>query len=208
MRIAGVRRGRAAFVAVCLVLVAEHGRAIDYEPITLACLIANADAAVVATLPRQPDGVRYSVHVQRSLSGEPLTRSVTVIEPAPWRGMPPQFVDREALLFLKRADGRTWQVIGPSGEGRIGLSADVADVRAINLPISGQYASVYSREELVDAIAAAGECFAFRAKGESVRPIARCDKRALDRAAAASLLHAGLIRQLQEAPAEGLPCRL
>jgi hypothetical protein len=204
---AGNRAGAVAVAACCLLLAAQRSDAVDYEPISLACLIANADAVIVATLPKKITGQRYTVKKRRLLSGELGTTSVEVIEPAPWRGTTPQFAGREALLFLKRGKDRTWQVIGPSGDGRIALSAEEADVRGIHLPTPGQDAPVYPREDLIDAIAAAGQCYTFEAQPKSVRPIARCDEKTLQGAIARSPLHAGLIRQLRDAHAQGLPCR-
>ena len=91
---------QAAALAACLWLAGQgKAGAVDYAPIPLACLLANSDAVAVVSLPAEAQGERYRVRVTRVLHGALKPGDLDVVEPAPWRGTPPRFETREALLF-------------------------------------------------------------------------------------------------------------
>lgn len=184
----------ASLLAAGWILVGNGAKAMDYEPFGLECLLMASDAVVVANLPEGVQGETYRMQVTRSVRGDLPNGDLEIAEPAQFRGTPPEFASREALFFLKQVGDR-WEVLGPSGEGRVQLYARDADVTAIRLPVSGS-TTRYPREELLSAIQEASSCFLFQRTVQGVEPVSRCDPAHLDLARKSSGLHEGLIRTL------------
>lgn len=204
---------QALLAGACWIFSSPVG-ALDYDPIPLECLAARADAIVRVHLPDKPTQP-YRVDVVETLAGDEFRSSDPVFEPATWRGSAPLFFTREVLLFMRRnPDDRRWEVIGPSGEGRVQLDQRYAYGAGVGLP-GASWVDVTSeqrtlrvqrveRRELVGAVSAMRRCFTFRQSGSRLVPLARCDATELDRLQRDSALLAFLIPRLRQP--QGLHC--
>lgn len=190
------RGGLVALVATSLFLLGHGAPAIDYEPFGLECLLMASDAVVIADVPQETSGSVYDVNVTGSIRGGLASGKLQISEPAKFRGTPPDFTSNEALLFLKQVNGDRWEVLGPSGEGRVQLSPSEADVTAIRLPVSTT-STRYPRAELLAALRKASCCFMFERTTQGVNAIRRCDPSFRENAAGSDLTTA-LLRVLQD----------
>ncbi len=182
-------------------------RAIDYETIPLACLVVRADTIAVAHLPDRTSSYAYEVSISQVLKGDVPVGPLQVDEPTRWQGETPQFKTREALLFLKRKPNEVWEVWGPSGEGRIPLDLNLANVSAISLPLPGA-TDTYPRELLLDAVRNAARCFTFEASDRLIFPKSRWETAQMEQAMARSDLQRTLFQSLLDARQLGLRCPL
>jgi len=198
-----------ATVAACCLLITIRAQALDYTPISLECMLATADAIVVAKLPTSTESSDYSVQVTAILHGDDLLPGVLQVkESAPWRGTAPRFTSTEALFFLQHTKAGQWEVSGPSGEGRVPLEEQHVDLTAISLPLP-ETNNRYSRDLLLDALEMASHCFSFQRHDKTVMPTNHCRITEQEKIMTRSALHRSLFERLNNAAEQGgLNCSL
>lgn len=188
-------------------------RAIDYPPLRLECMLATSDAIVQAQLPDQP-GWQFRATLKDVIAGVLPGKELLVHEPATWRATPPVFLTKEALLFLRRhPNDERWEVVGPSGEGRVALDGQYAYFAGIAIPGAewGTYelnrARVktlrYPQAELTSALRDVSRCYRWERRGRLTMPVSRCAASQLKALRARSPLHGVLFGGLHTATKQG-----
>ncbi len=202
-----LQSAQVAILVACALCSAPPAYAVDYEPIPLECMVGSTDSVVVARLPSRTAADSYRVKVTDVVTGDAPKGELLVVEPARWRGTPPEFPTAQALLFLKRNAQTRWEVLGPSGEGRLALDARSANTTGLQLPLANA-SSRPDRAQLIDALRASGQCFQFRREAKRVSVTSRCEAAQVQKMMARSELHRALLQRLTDATRSGLACVL
>lgn len=207
---------QALLVTVCwLFLWVAPIQALDYEPIPLVCLLARADSIVLASFPIHTNGDRYQVTIQEIFSGQEILSkdvmlSLLVKDPAVWGNTQPMAQSSSALLFLRTESSKQARILGPSGEGRITLIGETADLHGISVPDATHSLESYPRLALLAAVRAAIHCYLFEATGKKIKAIRRCSKTELTQAEMQTdsmwNLQHQLLKQLQALQTQPMLC--
>jgi hypothetical protein len=104
---------------------------VDYEPISLVCLIGSADTVAVGRVTRDRAG-KYWVLVEQMIAGAKASgrRRLDIAE---WQG-PTSRSPGRALLFLRTGRGKAVEVLGPSLEGWLPIQGERLRIEGVVLP--------------------------------------------------------------------------
>jgi hypothetical protein len=182
-------------------------------------MAAAAEAIAVVQVEKGSARQPYRATVREVMGGELAARLIEVYEPAPWRGPFPAFATTEALLFLVRnpRSGR-WEVIGPSGEGRVTLDVEFAYFTGIDVPgaTPGRYTvngteyngARYPRTTLTAALGDLNRCYRWERNEKGYTPVAQCGADSIASLRTKSPLHDYLFERVPEPEQGAIDCGL
>lgn len=137
---------------------------VDYEPISLECLIGAADTIAVGRVTQDRLGKLW-VAIEETLAGKKMSGRLR-LRVSPWQG-PPARPPGRALLFLRRTQEPSVEVLGPSAEGWLPIERSRVRIDGVVMP-GRQHEPLIGPEQrhelapLLSALRWTGKCVRWR----------------------------------------------
>lgn len=139
----------------------QPATSVDYEPISLECLIGAADTIAVGQVTQDRVG-KFWLTVEETVAGKRISGRLR-LRVSPWQG-PPERSPGRALLFLRRTKEPTVDVLGPSAEGWLPIEGTRVRIEGVVTP-GPPTRSLGLRQELTPLLSAlrwTGKCIRWR----------------------------------------------
>jgi hypothetical protein len=190
--------------ALTTFLLTWSARPVDYEPISLDCLIGAADTITLGRVSRDRAG-KYWLTVDETVTGEKIGGRLRLLI-SPWQGPPARSPGR-ALLFLRRSQEGNFEVLGPSAEGWLPIAGKLVRIEGIAMPGKPGNVQRYELTALIDGLRGIARCVRWSrdTAHARVRATIVCNETALKSLRGTSMIAQQLVDAIIGAQ-ESLPC--